>query len=577
MHRFRIVAAGSVGLLAAVTSVPAAGAAPEATAGSSSADRVAQPGGSDEYVIAYQGDDVAAAQAVSDVGGRVVDFNEQLGLALVTSDDESFLADVQATDAVTAAARNHSVGTARPGQPHRFVEERPSAEDRAARRGAAQSQPGSGRNLAEPLADRQWDMQLMGATPDRAHRRATGRGVTVGIIDTGVDGAHPDIAPNFDAGSSRNFTMDIPSVDGPCEVPTCIDPADVDHEGHGTHVAGTVAAARNGLGIAGVAPDATIVNVRAGQDSGYFFLYETVAALTYAAEAGLDVVNMSFYTDPWLYNCDSADDYVSGPVTADELAEQAFVRQTISAATEYAHARGVTLVAAAGNGHTNLALPTRPDATSPDYPPGSEVERVVTSDCLDLPSEGPRVISVSSVGPSSTKADYSNYGLGSVEVAAPGGWFRDFVGTPQFQTPTNLVLSSYPLEAAIAQELVTPDGEPLDDFSVKSCDRRGQSCGVYTYLQGTSMASPHVAGLAALVIEEHGAGGPRRGFSLDPGTVQQIIEQSAADHACPAGGVEIYTDEGRSEEFNAVCDGTTAENGLYGEGIVNAVAAVARR
>ena len=77
-------------------------------------------------------------------------------------------------------------------------------------------------------------------------------------------------------------------------------------------MAGTVAAARNSFGIAGVAPDATLVNVRAGQDSGYFFLYETVAALVYAGDLGLDVVNMSFYTDPWLYNCASRDDYVVG-------------------------------------------------------------------------------------------------------------------------------------------------------------------------------------------------------------------------------------------------------------------------
>ena len=76
------------------------------------------------------------------------------------------------------------------------------------------------------------------------------------------------------------------------------------------------------------------MNVRAGQDSGYFFLYETVAALTYAGDAGLDVVNMSFYTDPWLYNCDSPDDYVSGPVTDEELAEQAFTKQTITAALD---------------------------------------------------------------------------------------------------------------------------------------------------------------------------------------------------------------------------------------------------
>jgi subtilisin family serine protease len=68
-------------------------------------------------------------------------------------------------------------------------------------------------------------------------------------------------------------------------VPSCIDPADVDPLGHGTHVAGTIAARKNGIGIAGVAPNAKIVNIRAGQDSGYFFLYETVAALTYRGSA----------------------------------------------------------------------------------------------------------------------------------------------------------------------------------------------------------------------------------------------------------------------------------------------------
>ena len=159
-------------------------------------------------------------------------------------------------------------------------------------------------------------------------------------------------------------------------MPTCIDPADVDEGGHGTHVAGIVAAADNGIGIAGVAPDATLVNVRAGQDSGFFFLYETVAALTYAGDAGLDVVNMSFYTDPWLYNCDSADDYVSGPVTR-RGARRAGVdpSQTVTAALEYAHDHGVTLVAAAGNEHTDLAAadPGRRHR-APTIPRGTEVD-----------------------------------------------------------------------------------------------------------------------------------------------------------------------------------------------------------
>jgi subtilisin family serine protease len=232
----------------------------------------------------------------------------------------------------------------------------------------------------------------------------------------------------------------------------------------------------------------------------------------------------------------------------------------------------VTLVGAAGEQHTNLAAPTRTDATSPNFPAGSEQVRVVTNDCPSLPLEGPHVIQVSSVGPSTTKADFSNYGSPSIEVAAPGGFFRDFVGTPQFQTPGNLVLSTYPLEVAIGQGLADENGDPISAFSVKSCDSSGR-CGFYTYQQGTAVAAAHVSGVAALIIEAHGK---RRSssYSLDPDTVGSIIGATASDHACPAGGVEIYIDEGRPAEFNAVCEGTTAVNGLYGEGIVDAAAAV---
>ncbi len=558
--------------------VGVAGVLPAATAGARGSQPATETQVNDagEYVVSYQpGAEADAVAAVEASGGTVVDVNGAVGIALVETASTTFVADVSATDAVTGVARNHDVGTSQPGTPHRFVEERPSSADRAAA-GKVEDHRGRGRgNRVEPLADLQWDMAAIGANADGAWRRATGRRVQVGVIDTGVDASHPDIAPNFNAALSRNFTMDIPEIDGPCEVATCIDPANVDDGGHGTHVAGIIAAARNGIGIAGVAPDAELVNVRAGQDSGYFFLYETVAALTYAGDAGLDVVNMSFYTDPWLFNCDSADDYVDGAVTADELEEQAFTRQTIIAALEYAHSKGVTLVAAAGNGHTDYSLPTRFDDSSPDFgaPP---VPRTVTNDCLDLPSEGPHVIAVGSTGPSGTKSDFSNYGLGSIDLAAPGGWFRDGVGTPSFGTPSNLILSSYPLHVAIEEGLADANGNPTDEFSKVSCDARGKNCGFYTYLQGTSMASPHVAGVAALVIDAQGT--HRRGnASLDPDTVQSILLGTATDHACPVGGVEIYTDEGRPPSWNAACAGTTADNGLYGEGIVNATAAVQRR
>ncbi|MGH9212199.1 MAG: S8 family peptidase [Acidimicrobiales bacterium] len=552
-------------------------------------DRASQPqGGAGEFVVAFDEGIAAGTDAVEASGGTVVELNQDLGIALVSTDNAGFVADVTSESGVAGVARNHSVGTSELGMTHRFAEGRPFATERvsAAERSSAGGAPSAASHRRggrdEPLADLQWNMDMIDATRDGAHRRSTGRGVDIGIIDTGIDGTHPDIAPNFDAARSRNFTMDIPAIDGPCEVPTCIDPNNVDDNGHGTHVAGIAAADDNRFGVGGVAPDATLVNLRAGQDFGYFFTFEVVSALTEAGNLGLDVVNMSFFTDPWLFNCASRADVVAGEVSDAELAEQAFTRQVVLAAVEFAHERDVTLVAAAGNAHLNLAAPTRFDDSSPNFPPdetGQGVNRrplTVTNNCLDVPSEAPNVIQVGSVGPSTTKSDFSNYGAPNIEVSAPGGWFRDFIGTPAFNTPGNLVLSSYPLDVAIEEGLADENGDPVDDFSVKYCDSRGR-CGFYTRLQGTSMASPHAVGVAALIISEHGRNTRRGGRALDPAIVEQILSRTATDHACPAGGVEIYTDEGRTPDFNAVCEGTTADNGLYGEGIVNAAAAVRRR
>ena len=91
------------------------------------------------------------------------------------------------------------------------------------------------------------------------------------------------------------------------------------------------------------------------------------------------------------------------------------------------------------------------------------------------------------------------------------------------------------------------------------------------------MASPHAAGVAALIIDRYGRTDRHGSKSLAPRTVRRILEDSATDTACPAGGVEIYTDEGRPADWNSVCKGTTDENGLYGEGIINAARAVASR
>ena len=532
------------------------------------------------YVVAYDGSVAGAERAVAAAGGRVIDVNDRMHVALVDADDAGFEEAVEARDGIAGATRNHSVGTSDPGMPHRYAEERPTVAMRTAARASAgdegaASTEGAAAPGAEPLAGRQWDMAMIGATASGAHTQATGLGVDVGIIDTGIDASHPDIAPNFDAVRSRNFVVDLPALDGPCETPSCVDPVGADDRGHGTHIAGTIAAARNGLGTAGVAPDARLVNLRAGQDGGYFFLYETLEAITAAGDLGLDVVNMSFYIDPWLYNCDSADDYVSGgPASDAAIAEQALTRKLVTEALQYAHDRGVTLVAASGNEHTDLAAAQRSDTFSPG-PGGGPGNRVVRRDCLDMPSEGPYVLNVSSVGPSGTKADYSNYGVAAIDIAGPGGWVRDLVGTPGYQQPENLVLSTYPAAAAIAQGLADAAGQPTDPYSVRNCNAVGV-CGFYTYLQGTSMASPHVVGVAALIVQRYGAGSPQTGYSLPPDEVAQILSGTAEDRGCPAGGTEVYTDEGRPASWNAVCQGTPGVNAFYGEGIASAANVVAR-
>ena len=90
----------------------------------------------------------------------------------------------------------------------------------------------------------------------QAHQVELGnKKVKVGVMDTGLDGTHPDIAPNFDAELSRNFVTDMTDIDGDvCEHPSCIDPVNEDDNGHGTHTAGTMAAALNGIGMSGIAP-----------------------------------------------------------------------------------------------------------------------------------------------------------------------------------------------------------------------------------------------------------------------------------------------------------------------------------
>lgn len=393
---------------------------------------------------------------------------------------------------------------------------------------------------SEPLGVCQWNMALINAT-EETYQVATGEGVTVGIIDSGVDPTHPDIAPNLDLDRSCSFIYsDTPTAD-PSEVANgdCSNKAAIeDLYGHGTHVASLVAAPVNGIGIAGVAPDATIVALKACTVGGFCFVDSVAAALRYAADNGIDIVNMSLFADPYLYYCKS------------ESEQRAMLKELESAAS-YARQKGVLLVASAGNEEADLRHPMIDDI-SPDWPPGSAEEREVGNNCRVAPAELPGVLTVSATGPigipdySMWIASYSS--AGNVEVAAPGGDYFAATGTVQ-----DAVLGAVPFDSVIWQGF-----DPLEPI-FPGLTVIDQGAG-YVFLNGTSMAAPHAAGVAALVKELHPDWGP--------GALAAAVKRTAQQLTCPPDWQPLDPGDERLR-----CYGNNGQTSFFGHGLVDAEAA----
>jgi lantibiotic leader peptide-processing serine protease len=211
------------------------------------------------------------------------------------------------------------------------------------------------------------------------------------------------------------------------------------------------------------------------------------------------------------------------------------------------------------------------------------------------------VISVSAVGPTGAKADYSNYGAGEetggtgddpsgeIDVAAPGGYFRDGFGTSQYRQPSNEILGPYPTAIGVAAHEISGSGKPTSEFVVRDCTAEKQNaqsqpsptpdsitdCSYYQLIQGTSMASPHAVGVAALIVSKYGTPDlVHGGLTMDPAEVRAKLRDTATNHACPNPPTVDYTVVGRPASWTATCEGSLEYNGFYGDGIVSAAAAV---
>lgn len=291
---------------------------------------------------------------------------------------------------------------------------------------------------------------------------------------------------------------------------------------HGTHVAGTIAAARNGVGVAGVAPGVKVSGITVSQPTPRQLIYaeSVVCAFVFAADHGVQITNNSYYVDPWQYNC------------LDDPDQKAIV-DAVDRAQLYAQRKGTLNVAGAGNANHDLASDGFTDGGSPnDSTPASRT--VDPHRCWDLPAQLPGVVTVGATGARNAKAYYSNYGLGVIDVAAPGG--------DQYQASD------------------TPSGEG----GILSTLPNNQ----YGYEQGTSMATPHASGVAALLKSAHP--------EATPAQLQALLKAQADNPGCPAGPADPHGGNGGNGggSGGAVCAGGKRVNGFYGFGIVNALRAV---
>ncbi|WP_081635991.1 S8 family serine peptidase [Micromonospora sp. CNB394] len=392
------------------------------------APAIAQPQGVRAYlVLTTPASTSTVAQAVVAQGGTVQNRHAEIGVIVAHSTATDFATRMRAVSGVQKVGQSRDTDVPAQGSTaRRYLE------------------PQMGSSIAAPLEPVDWNMSMMGA--DRAWDINPGsRSVTVGVLDTGVQGTHDDLRANFDAANSVSCLYGKTNTTPGAWEPDAYAPA----AGHGTSVAGIIAAARNGRGVVGVAPNVRIAAVKVMEPTGYMYPENVICGLMWSAARGFTVTNNSYYVDPYTFN---------HPTNLDQDA----VIEAVRRAVDYAHGRGTVTVAAAGNFSTNLD----------------------TEQGLFLPGDLPNAISVTATTTRKELAYYSNYGLNTVELTAPGGDGNGMINTTDLNNG-------------------------------------------YTTFSGTSASSPHAAGVVALLASANP--------SASPDQLRSMLLSQAIDTPCPSG------------------------------------------
>jgi len=420
------------------------------------------------YLLLGKSDKLPAnlEQAVAEKGGTVAYTVPEIGLAVLTSANPDFQAQMAGVVEVESVIPDIQVNFYLPGfQPTAPPVVSPPLPD------------------DDPFYALQWNLDAIDA-PEAWAQGALGAGVRIAIVDDGIYAAHPDLAPNLNVALSKSF---IPGDPAPF--------TGINFPSHSSHVAGIAAAADNGIGIIGVAPAAEIVGVRvltwkADATSPIGFASEgkfawLAAGIVYAANIDADIINISLggWVDKNGY-CDNDGVCVSKKDTKELI-------KLLDRATRYAHKKGALVIAAAGNNATDT------DNNGKDY---------------FLPAESDKVIGVSATGPigwvfdPTTDLDifapYSNYGRKLVDFAAPGGNPTLFNQNPGCIIP----FSGFPVPCGFFDMVIGPTATSFP----------------WTWASGTSAAVPHVSGVAALIIGKNGG-------QMNPDKVEQLLRKGADD------------------------------------------------